>query len=388
MSEKNLLIISNNFPNRDNTYVGDVFVKEQVKSLRGYFDTVYVVSPVAYGMEHLRKTKHFNYQFDNVKVFFPKYVNNPILWYFGRSMWVDLETRAIISLIESEDLRFDLIHAHFTWPSGAVATRLRDIYKVPIVITEHTSVSLNKAIISHDSFWINSWKKADAIIRVKRGDIPLIESTGVPKSKIVHIPNGYGPNFTPMETLKCRKLLGLPPDLKIILCVGNLYSSAKGHKYFIEAFELVARNRTDIYGVIIGSGKLESSIRSLISKLQLDEQMHLVGGKPHDEIPLWLNACDLFVLPSLSESFGVVLIEAMACGKPVVATRNGGSEEIITSEEYGLLVEPGNSNDLARKIQMALNREWDLDAIRCYTERYTWNNVAQEIMELYKKLKD
>lgn len=139
MPEKNLLVISNNFPNEDNTFVGDIFVKEQINYLRHYFDNVYVVSPVAYGMEHLRKTEHSDYQFDNVQVFFPKYVNNPLFWYYGRSLWVNLEARAVMSLIERENLHFDLIHAHFTWPSGAVAVALKQKYSIPVVITEHTS---------------------------------------------------------------------------------------------------------------------------------------------------------------------------------------------------------------------------------------------------------
>ncbi len=76
-----------------------------------------------------------------------------------------------------------------------------------------------------------------------------------------------------------------------------------------------------------------------------------------------MNACDLFVLPSISESFGVVQIEALACGKPVVATRNGGSEEVITSDDYGLLVDPANPNELREKIIEAPDKDWDREKI-------------------------
>lgn len=122
------------------------------------------------------------------------------------------------------------------------------------------------------------------------------------------------------------------------------------------------------------------------NKIKTEVYFITIEGKPHDEIPLWMNACDLFVLPSLRESFGVVQIEAMACGKPVVATRNGGSEEIITSEEYGLLVEPGDSEELAEKILMALDRKWDREAILKYAERYTWESISKEIMEIYYQI--
>ncbi|MDI3541356.1 MAG: hypothetical protein PWQ62_270 [Candidatus Methanomethylophilaceae archaeon] len=81
-----------------------------------------------------------------------------------------------------------------------------------------------------------------------------------------------------------------------------------------------------------------------------------------------MNACDLFVLPSLSESFGVVQIEALACGKPVVATRNGGSEEVIISDDYGLLVDPANPNELREKIIEAPDKDWDREKILVYVD--------------------
>ena len=112
----------------------------------------------------------------------------------------------------------------------------------------------------------------------------------------------------------------------------------------------------------------------------------LAGGRPHNEILIWMDACDLFVLPSLSESFGVVQIEAMACGKPVVSTYNGGSEEIITSEDYGLLCEPANSEELAEKILIALDKEWDCDEIGKYAEQFTWENITEEIVSVYKSV--
>ncbi|MGB4623509.1 MAG: glycosyltransferase family 4 protein, partial [Candidatus Methanoculleus thermohydrogenotrophicum] len=328
MPEKNLLVISNSFPNEDNTFVSGVFVKEQIKYLRHHFDNIYVVSPVAYGMERLRKTRHFDYQFDNVQVFFPKYINNPLFWHYGRSLWVDLEARAIMSLIKKEDLQFDLIHAHFTWPSGAVAVKLKQNYSVPAVITEHTSDTFMEAVETEDRVFINAWSKADKIIRVKKSDTSAFGRVNIPLQNVIPIPNGYdSKKFHPVDTQKCRAVLNLPPDKKLILNVGNLYDEVKGHEFLIEAISKIVVKREDLLCVIVGSGKLRSSLERQIHSLGLEDHVVLAGGKPHDEIPLWMNACDLFVLPSLSESFGVVQVEAMACGKPVVATRNGGSEE-------------------------------------------------------------
>jgi glycosyltransferase involved in cell wall biosynthesis len=82
----------------------------------------------------------------------------------------------------------------------------------------------------------------------------------------------------------------------------------------------------------------------------------------------------------------VVQIEALACGKPVVSARNRGSEEVVTSDEYGLLVEPADPEDLAEKILVALDREWDSEAILAYAERFTWENVVKEVTKIYRSL--
>ena len=387
MPERNLLVISNSFPNKDNTFVGDVFVKEQIKYLRHYFDNVYVVSPVAYGMEHLRKTEHSDYQFDNVQVFFPKYVNNPLFWYYGRSLWVNLEARAVMSLIERENLHFDLIHAHFTWPSGAVAVALKQKYSIPVVITEHTSSTFTKAIETQDKIFTDTWSKADKIIRVKQGDVSAFSRVNIPLQNVIPIPNGYdSKKFHPTDTQRCRETLHLPLDKKLILNVGNLYGEVKGHKYLIEAISHVVTKRKDILCLIIGAGKVRTALERQIRSLGLEDYVVLAGGKPHDEIPLWMNACDLFVLPSLNEGNPTVMFEALGCGKPFVGTRVGGVPEVITSDDYGLLVDPADPEGLAEKILVALDREWDRKAILEYAKRYTWEDIAKEIMSVYTKI--
>lgn len=387
MPEKNLLVISNNYPNVDNSYVGNIFVKEQINYIKNYFDNVYVISPVAYGMDRLRKTTQHNYHYDNVEVFFPKYVNFPFFYNYGRSIWISCETKAIISLINKENISFDLVHAHMTWPSGAVAVELKKRFYVPVIITEHTSVAFNEAIRNNDIYWKNTLNAADAIIRVRGCDIGLFEKINVPKTKIHIIPNGFdAKKFFPMPSPHCRNKLELPEHKKIILNVGNLYDPIKGHKFFIEAISNIVKIRQDILGIIVGSGYLEKQLRELIEELQLSPYVRLVGGKPFAEIPLWMNACDIFVLPSLNEGNPTVMFEALGCGKPFVGTRVGGVPEIITSDDYGLLVEPADPDDLARKILMALDREWDPKRILAYAEQYTWENIAKEIMVVYQKV--
>jgi glycosyltransferase involved in cell wall biosynthesis len=387
MKCKNLLLISNTFPDKEDNYTGNIFVKEQANFLKEYFENIYIISPVAYGFEYLRKTKHENYKFDNVHVFFPKYINFIFFYFYLQDLWVYLEKRAILKLLEKEKIEFDLIHAHFTWPSGAVAVDLKKEFKVPVVITEHTSVTFKRVIDEKDPEYIKAWKLCNSIIRVRKNDISLFDSVGISVNKVSCIPNGYdGRKFTELDEQMCRENVNLPHDKKIILNVGNLYDEVKGHKYLIGAMEKVVKQRKDVLCIIVGNGKLKNKIEKQIRNLNLENFIKLVGTKPHNEIPLWMNACDIFVLPSLSESFGIVQIEAMASGKPVVATRNGGSEEIIINDRLGILVESKDPDGLAQAIMRALETEWDEKYIREYAEQFTWDNNAKQTMRVYESV--
>ena len=386
MEAKNLLVITNSFPDKENKYVGDVFVKEQVKYLKNYFEKVYVISPVAYGVEYLRKTKHEDYEFDNVQVCFPKYGNLPLFYFYFRDFWIYLEKMAILKLIQKERIKFDLIHAHFTWPSGAVSVELKREFEVPVVITEHTHVTLYKELKRKNKQYLRTWELCDAIIRVNKKDIPLFVGAGVSTNKVFHIVNGYDPRkFKPVLMDEARDRLGLEKERKIILNISRLYEE-KGQKYLIETIKKVLEYRKDVLCIIGGSGPLKDKLERQVNDLNLQDHVKLIGFIPDEVLSIWMNACDLFVMPSLSESFGVVQIEAMACGKPIVATCNGGSEEIITSEDYGLLCEPANPDELAEKILIALSTDWDGEKILEYAKRFTWENVAMKIMEVYENV--
>lgn len=387
MHEKSLLIISNTFPNPDDSYIGSIFVKEQARYLKKYFDTVSVISPVAYGMDRLRRTTSTDYVYDDIRVFFPRYLNIPFFYSHSRSSWIALETRAVLSVIEKERIPFDLVHAHMTWPSGAVAAELKKQFDVPLVITEHTSTTFNAAAKKRDSCWKRTLDAADSIIRVREGDNHLFKDLDVPMEKVIAIPNGFDHTaFLPISSAKCRSELGLPEDRRILLNVGNMYSAVKGHRFFIEAMSRVVSSHEDVLGIIVGSGKLEAELLNLIKELNLEDHVRLVGSKPHSQIPLWINACDVFVLPSLNEGNPTVMFEVLGCGKPFVGSKVGGVPGVIISEDYGLLVQPGDPSALADRITLALEREWDRELILQYAARYSWEAIGKEIADVYSKV--
>jgi len=283
--------------------------------------------------------------------------------------------------------KFDLIHAHFTWSAGYAGARLKEEHGIPFVVTGHGYDVYSLPFKDHEwrekiEYVLNT---ADHVITVSQSNLACIRKLDV-STPVTVIPNGFRSDlFHPRDSAECRRALNLPQDRKIILTVGNL-EPIKGQKYLVEALKQIARERKDVLCAIVGAGKLRGSLERQIRSLGLEDYVVLAGGKPHDEIPLWMNACDLFVLPSLNEGNPTVMFEALGCGKPFVGTRVGGVPEVITSDDYGLLVEPADSEDLAEKILIALDREWDREAILEYAQRYTWKNIAKEIMGVYAQI--
>jgi glycosyltransferase involved in cell wall biosynthesis len=387
MIVNNMLIITNDFPNKDNTYTVNIFIKEQLNDLKNFVDNIYVIVPLPVGIEYIRKTKYTKYQFDNVTVVFLRYYNFPLFYFWLRDAWIELEKRAVLKYINNIGIKYDLIHAHYTWPSGATAVAIKEQLNVPVVITEHTSTTLFNAIQKKDIIYKRTLGQCDSIIRVRKSDIKLFSGVGIDIKKIHYVPNGYDTNkFFYMDSRFCREKLELPLGKKIILNVANMYSGVKGHKYLISAMSEIVKQRNDVLCIIVGSGKLKNDLKQQIVNAGLEDYVKLVGSKPHDEIPIWMGACDIFVLPSLNEGNPTVMFECLGCGRPFVGTEVGGIPEIITSDEYGLLCKPGDDKDLTQKILIALDKEWNGNKIGRYANRYTWNNIAKQIIDIYKRL--
>ncbi|OYT40052.1 MAG: glycosyl transferase family 1 [Candidatus Altiarchaeales archaeon ex4484_43] len=382
MRSKNLLIISTAFPDKLNEHIGNIFIKGQINYLKNYFEKVYVISLIPIWRELLLRYHFRNYNWNNVQVHYLLYVYPPPSYtpICMKRLWLYIVKKAVDRLIRSEKINFNVIHAHYTWPCGAIGVELKKEFDVPVIITEHTSLTLYKAFKKRDPHYLKAWKKCDAIIRVNKKDIPLLKKFN---ENVTNIPNGFdGKMFYPLNMIDCREKLNLPVDKKIILTIGML-DKVKGHQYLISAMNEILKHRQDIACYIIGNGKLKDKLKKQIKTLDLSEYIHLVGGKPHEEIPLWMNACDLFVLPSLSEGNPTVMFECLGCGKPFIGTKVGGIPEIITSEGYGFLVEPKNSKNLAEKILIALDKKWDEKKILNYAKQFTWEEIAKDIIKVY-----
>ncbi|MBU4274295.1 glycosyltransferase family 4 protein [Patescibacteria group bacterium] len=396
LKSKNLLIIPNSFPHKNCLY-GGVFIKGQIDVLAKYFNKIYVICPTPYFPGFFKNFNCFpaswkkavnpiNYSYKSVSVYFPKFFKLPVN--FSRKKAGERAYKAALELISKENIKFDIIHAHFVYHAGYVGAKLKGRYKKPLIITGHGYDVYELPFRDNDFKKIVKYilKSADYVTTVSKSNYKKLVEFGTDKKKITIIPNSYNAKkFKQISQEECKDRLDIPKNKKIIISVGYL-EEIKGYEYSIKAMREVINKENDVLYFIIGNGPLKTRLQRLINNLNLNGYVNLVGGKPHDEVPLWMNACDLSVMPSLKESFGIAQIEAMACGKPVVATRNGGSEDIIVNKKLGYLVEPKNPDELAEKILLALDRKWDKEYILEHVKKFESEKIAKETLKIYKKV--
>jgi len=235
-------------------------------------------------------------------------------------------------------------------------------------------------------FIIYALESSDEIIVTSTSWIRIIQKFSEKGIVVTAIPNGYDPTiFRYTSKLAAREKLNLPHDKKIVLTVGHL-EEHKGQKYLVHAAQRIAQYRTDVKFYIIGSGSLNKILKNLIRDSNLDDTVILVGGdKSQEEIQLWMNASDVFVLPSLKEGNPTVMFEALGVGLPFIGTNVGGIPDIIISSDYGFLCEPSNYQELEKTIILSLEKNWNNEQIKTYAKQFQWDFIADQVSNLYSR---
>lgn len=268
-------------------------------------------------------------------------------------------TYKLIKIIKRENI--DVIHGHYLFPAGLVAVLAGKYTKKPVYVTSHGS----------DMFCLyKKHKFMRPVIKyiLKNADKVLVVSEALKKAvldvNIKGMENKIDINwnvvdikrFKPQKDNKFKKELEIPDDLPVLMFVGNLISRKKV-KYLLKAKKLL-KNPCAL--VVVGDGPLCSDLKETANDLEINN-VYFTGARYdiEDIIP----SADILVLPSVSESFGLVLIEALACGVAVIGSNVDGIKEIITPE-VGLLAEPKNSKHLAEKIDELLSDEERLKSMK------------------------
>ncbi len=226
-------------------------------------------------------------------------------------------------------------------------------------------------------------QKADAITATSKFLAKRTKKL-VPEKEIEVVPFGVDlKKFSPQSKNKTSKVItiGFIKHLK----------PQYGPDYLIEAFTRVCKKYSNINLLILGEGPLEKELKNLVKKLKIDDKVEFLGFVPNDLVPKYLSKMDIFVMPSLMESFGVAALEASAMEVPVVASRVGGVPEVLKDGKTGLLVEPKNVNELTAAIiklikDPGLRKKMGIEGRKFVKENYNWQKNTQQMENLYKSL--
>lgn len=271
----------------------------------------------------------------------------------------------------------DVVLATWAYPDGCAAVLEAKALGKPCVVKVHgTDVNDVLHRRSVRAIAARVLPQADAIVAVSRPLAAELEALGVDRERIHLVHNGIDASlFAANERARARQVLGLPQDERMILFVGRL-EERKGIFDLLDAFERM-RSRVDARLVLVGDGAAASRVRAAAGR----GRIRAVGARPHDEVARWMGACDVLVLPSWMEGTPNVVLEALSCGRPVVATRVGGIPDVLSDDRAGMLVPPRDPAALADAVVSALHREWDENAVRACGPR-TWTESAASLREV------
>jgi teichuronic acid biosynthesis glycosyltransferase TuaC len=274
----------------------------------------------------------------------------------------------------------DLVIGYWVYPEGAGAVRAARSLGCPAMIGA-LGTDLNGRTGLNGWLTRQALHSADAIINVSQAMTRhTVSHFGVPAGRVHTVINGINTAvFHPRAQSTVRQAAGIPPEAPLLIYVGRLIE-AKGLRELIEAFAAVKAAVAGARLAVIGEGPFRSVLEALIRDAGLAGEVHLIGGQLPDEVAQWASTAQALTLPSWTEGYPNVLVEALACGCPIVATDVGGIPEIVTAER-GLLVPPRQSVPLAKALIQALNTHWDRPALAASMQR-SWDDVARETLAI------
>jgi glycosyltransferase involved in cell wall biosynthesis len=384
-----VLVFASLYPNNVWPHNG-VFVKERMTQFaRQSGCDVQVVAPIPY-FPPLKIGSYWRFSqikwhevIEGLEVYHPRYAIIPKVGMALQGWLMFLSLLPTIKRLQ-RTFDFDVIDAHYVYPDGFAAVLLGHWLGKPVVVSARGSdINLFKDFPLIRRFLHYTMMKANGVITVSQALKDAACSLGIPAEKMTVIPNGVDTRkFFPLPQAEARKRLGLT-NQRIILSVGRLCPN-KGFDILIRAFKILLEKCDEPSPslVLIGDGAFRKPLEEMIASACLQDHIQLIGEVPHAELALWYSAADVFCLASGREGWPNVLLEALACGRPVVATAVGGVPEIIRSDAIGFLTER-NEWDIAEKLTLALHKSWRSDIIINYAQTYTWDQVVLSVGEVF-----
>lgn len=283
-----------------------------------------------------------------------------------------------------KEYRPDVILAYWVYPEGNAAEYCARRLRIPCVVGAlgsdiHVRTGISRALTRRTIL------RANALITVSEAmrRVAIAQFGAVPE-RVHTIVNGFNTSvFGVRPRVDARQKLGVTPEGSLIVYVGRLVE-AKGLKELLAAFQYLSGRDQALRLALVGDGPMKEELRTLVDSMGITDRVSMPGGVLPEMVAQWITAGDVLTLPSWSEGYPNVVVEAIACGRPVVASNVGGIPEII-SDLNGVLVPPRDPVALAARLRDALDRHWDPDEIAA-TVRRTWTDVAMETLQVCRKL--
>lgn len=376
----NLIILPTSYPNIYNENSA-IYVQDQARALAKHEDVeVSVVGAISISFKYIWKKRmlkfgSFKYKKNNVNVVLVLFPSIPKLKRFNNFIRYVLNRRLIRKY--SKVSKIDMIHVHNS-VAGKAALWYKNKFNIPYLVTEHSSEYSRRVFRSYEmSLYKKIYQNAACNIAVSKEFCKLLSKTF--DLSFTYVPNIVDTDFF----IPSQKNHG---KFKFIN-IANLNKN-KNQLSLIKAFSNAFMDKKNISLVILGGGPEYDTLTHEIEKLDMKEQITLYGSATRMEVLRELQSSNIFILSSKYETFGVVLIEAMSCGLPVVSTKCGGPESIVNDDKLGLLIEKNDViNGLVNAMIKVYNSTYDNEYIRNYCiENFSENAVTVKLNEIYKDI--
>jgi glycosyltransferase involved in cell wall biosynthesis len=395
LTGRRVLVMSPFWPTVENPIFG-VFVAQEVEALRRAGCEITVVSPRPRWLpvpgkrgRAWRDPAPKSLQVDGVTVHFPRF------WHFPRYLgWASSGARLVRTIggwlqTLHRERRFEVVHAHEVIPVGLGVPDLRRVLALPVVLTVHGKdpmVAQQGAAPQNLGRMTAMWHAATKVTLVGRPMGEYVRGLGCPPAKPIVIPNGTNlpsENEAPPPGYAAR--FG---GRRVMLSVANLHET-KGLDLNLRALHgLRSRGYQDIHYIAIGEGPRRAALEQLAGELGLAGRVTFLGRLSYAETMAYMAACEVFVLPSWMEAFGIVYLEAMARSRPAIGCLTQGAEDIITPDIDGLLVPPREVEPLVDALARifadpAYARRIGANARRT-AEKFSWEAHAAQVGACYE----
>ena len=323
---------------------------------------------------------------NGIEVLHPRYALLPKVGMTSAPLLLALACVQPLRRLIAQGFDFDVIDAHYYYPDGVAAALLARYFKKPLAITARgTDLNLipQHALPRRMIHW--AAQQAQASIGVCAALMDVLREWGIADERLHVMRNGVDlQRFHPLPPQQVRQSLGIE-GAPVLLSVGHLIER-KGHHIAVQAMPAVLKAHPNARLLIVGEGEERGRLEALAQQLGIAARVSLTGALPNEQLAHWYSAADALILASSREGWANVLLEAMACGTPVVATRIWGTPEVVASDSVGLLVEHRNAESLAAALLQLLAAPRDRAAVRRYAEGFSWAQTSRKQVDLFRAL--